>query len=186
MLNEQKQENSKNEEKSDKSTAQEKIPKKEKSDKQPFFLMTLEDNLGECQQIKIYKNSNASELAFNFCKDNNLDFTSMKYIKANIKEVIKKFNESHPTNTHLYNNNDSIKEVDEEDYLTEGTIKSNEKTKYKDKYNNSNNNTIKKSNVNENYVIENNNNNNSNNLKNFLESEEDVEKILKDLAPKKI
>ena len=186
MLNEQKQENSKNEEKSDKSTTQEKIPKKEKSDKQPFFLMTLEDNLGECQQIKIYKNSNASELAFNFCKDNNLDFTSMKYIKANIKEVIKKFNESHPTNTHLYNNNDSIKEVDEEDYLTEGTIKSNEKTKYKDKYNNSNNNTIKKSNVNENYVIENNNNNNSNNLKNFLESEEDVEKILKDLAPKKI
>ena len=30
-------------------------------DKKPFFLMTLEDNMGKCQQIKIYQNSNASE-----------------------------------------------------------------------------------------------------------------------------
>ena len=59
-------------------------------DKKPFFLMTLEDNLGKCQQIKIYQNSNPSELAFNFCKENNLDFSSMKYIKANIKAIIRK------------------------------------------------------------------------------------------------
>ena len=34
--------------------------------------MTLEDNLGKCKQIKIYQNSNPSELAFNFCKENNV------------------------------------------------------------------------------------------------------------------
>ena len=94
---------------------------------QPFYLMTLEDNLGNCQQIKIFKNSNPSELAFNFCKENNLDFTAMKYIKSNIKDVLKKFDE---TNNSIYNNNDQIKEEENEDEcLTEGTLKSNEKVK---------------------------------------------------------
>ena len=94
---------------------------------QPFYLMTLEDNLGNCQQIKIFKNSNPSELAFNFCKENNLDFTAMKYIKSNIKDVLKKFDE---TNNSIYNNNDQIKEEENEDEcLTEGTLKSNEKIK---------------------------------------------------------
>jgi len=59
----------------------------------PFYLMTLETNNGECKQIKIYKNSDPFELAYNFCKDNNLDFESMKYVKKNIKEIVKKFNE---------------------------------------------------------------------------------------------
>ena len=59
----------------------------------PFYLMTLEDNNGECKQIKIYQNSDPFELSYNFCKENNLDFESMKYVKKNIKEIIKKFNE---------------------------------------------------------------------------------------------
>ena len=101
-------------------------------DKKPFFLMTLEDNLGKCQQIKIYQNSNPSELAFNFCKENNLDFSSMKYIKANIKAIIRKFNDTQQKGLLYNNNNNSIKEEeDEDDYLTERTIKSNEKQKNK-------------------------------------------------------
>ena len=40
----------------------------------PFYLMTLEDNDGDTKQIKIYKNSDPYELAYNFCKENNLDF----------------------------------------------------------------------------------------------------------------
>ena len=51
--------------------------------------MTLEDGNGETQQIKIYKNSDPYELAYNFCKENNLDFESMKYIKRNIKILLK-------------------------------------------------------------------------------------------------
>ena len=87
--------------------------------KKPFFLMTLEDNLGKCKQIKIYQNSNPSELAFNFCKENNLDFSSMKYIKANIKTIVKKFKEQKQKLLFNINGNNSIKEEDEEDYLTE-------------------------------------------------------------------
>ena len=60
--------------------------------KKPFYLMTLEDNNGECKQIKIYQDSDPFELSYNFCKENNLDFESMKYVKKNIKEIIKKFN----------------------------------------------------------------------------------------------
>ena len=102
-------------------------------DKKPFFLMTLEDNMGKCQQIKIYQNSNASELAYYFCKENNLDFTSMKYIKSNIKSIIKKFNEPQQKALIYNNSNNSIKEEDDEDdYLTEGTVKSNEKQKIKE------------------------------------------------------
>ena len=99
-------------------------------DKKPFFLMTLEDNMGKCQQIKIYQNSNPSELAYYFCKENNLDFTSMKYIKSNIKSIVKKFNEPQQKTLFYNNSNNSIKEEeDEDDYLTEGTVRSTEKTK---------------------------------------------------------
>ena len=43
-----------------------------------FYIMTLQAD-GERHQIKIFKNSNASELAFNFCKTYNMDFQTMKY-----------------------------------------------------------------------------------------------------------
>jgi hypothetical protein len=48
--------------------------KKTDSKETQFYLITLEDNNGEHQQIRIFKNSDASEIAFNFCKENNLDF----------------------------------------------------------------------------------------------------------------
>ena len=78
----------------------------------PFYLMTLEDNDGDTKQIKIYKNSDPYELAYNFCKENNLDFESMKYIKRNIKNIIKKFEEK---DFYFLNNNNSIYEEEDED-----------------------------------------------------------------------
>ena len=135
-------------------------------DKKPFFLMTLEDSMGKCQQIKIFQNSNPSELAYYFCKENNLDFASMKYIKSNIKSIVKKFNEPQQK-TLLYNDsNNAIKEEeDEDDYLTEGTVRSNEKQKIQDNeeenYLNNNYKDINKSETNNNS-----NNDNENNDKN--------------------
>ena len=103
-------------------------------DKKPFFLMTLEDNTGKCQEIKIYQNTNPSELAYNFCKENNLDFSSMKYIKSNIKSIIKRFNEPQQKALIYNNSNNSIKEEeDEDDYLTEGTMRSEKKQKMQEK-----------------------------------------------------
>ena len=55
-----------------------------------FYIMTLQAD-GERHQIKIFKNSNASELAFNFCKTYNLDFQTMKYLKKCIKKIILNF-----------------------------------------------------------------------------------------------
>lgn len=56
-----------------------------------FYVMTLQTDNGEKQEIKIYENSNASELAFNFCKNYNLDFSTMKYLKQFIKQIIQQF-----------------------------------------------------------------------------------------------
>ena len=135
-------------------------------DKKPFFLMTLEDNMGNCQQIKIYQNSNPSELAYYFCKENNLDFTSMKYIKSNIKSIVKKFNEPQQK-VLLYNkSNNSIKEEEnEDDYLTEGTVKSNEKAKIQEnkEEKNLNDNNLNEINLKNNYIDKNFNNENNNN-----------------------
>lgn len=55
-----------------------------------FYVMTLKVN-EQLKQIKIFKNSNASELAFNFCRDNNQEFSTMKYLKKCIKEIIRNF-----------------------------------------------------------------------------------------------
>ena len=98
-------------------------------EKKPFFLMTLEDNMGKCKQIKIFQNTNPSELAYNFCKENNLDFSSMKYIKSNIKTIVKQFNESKQKS--IYSNNIIKEEENEDDYLSENTLKNNEKKKLK-------------------------------------------------------
>ena len=135
-------------------------------EKKSFFLMTLEDSMGKCQEIKIYQNSNPSELAYNFCKENNLDFNSMEFIKSNIKSVVENFNEPLAKSIFYNKSNNSIKEEeDEDDYLTERSERSNEKPKVqeeekdnylkdsdvKNKINNSND---------KNKIINNNDNNN--------------------------
>ena len=101
-----------------------------------FYLLTLEDSNGERQQIKIYKNSDAEEIAFNFCKKNNLDYKSMKYIKKNIQKIIEKFDEPNHKIFFLDNSYSSIQEVDEENLISENTLIDNEVNK--DKNNNKN------------------------------------------------
>jgi len=103
-----------------------------------FYLITLEDSNGEHQQIRIFKNSDPSEIAFNFCKDNNLDFKSMKYIQKNIEKIIKQFDEPNHKLFFLDNSYSSIQELEEENLGSENTFKSktsviNENNYYKDK-----------------------------------------------------
>ena len=112
-----------------------------------FYLLTLEDNNGEHQQIRIFKNSDPSEIAFNFCKENNLDFKSMKYIKKNIQKIIEQFDEPNHKLFFLDNSYSSIQEVDEENMASENTMKSknsicvneNNNINNKDKANNNSN-----------------------------------------------
>ena len=85
--------------------------------------MTLQAE-GERHQIKIYKNSNASELAFNFCKTYNMDFQTMKYLKKCIKKIILNFDNKRKNEMiYLLKDNSSIQEVAEEEIITDNSLK---------------------------------------------------------------
>ena len=88
-----------------------------------FYVMTLQAD-GERHQIKIFKNSNASELAFNFCKTNNMDFQTMKYLKKSIKKIILNFDNKRKNEMiYLLKDNSSIQEVAEEEIITDNSLK---------------------------------------------------------------
>ena len=88
-----------------------------------FFIMTLQAE-GERHQIKIFKNSNASELAFNFCKEYNMDFQTMKYLKKCIKKIILNFDNKRKNEMiYLLKDNSSIQEVAEEEIITDNSLK---------------------------------------------------------------
>jgi hypothetical protein len=88
-----------------------------------FYIMTLQAD-GERHQIKIFKNSNASELAFNFCKTNNMDFQTMKYLKKCIKKIILNFDNKRKNEMiYLLKDNSSIQEVAEEEIITDNSLK---------------------------------------------------------------
>ena len=94
----------------------------------PFYLMTLETNNGEYKQIKIYQNSDPFELSYNFCKDNNLDFESMKYVKKNIKKILKKFNEDEH---YIIVDEENYEDEDEDEYKKRINLKEGKKNKNK-------------------------------------------------------
>ena len=91
-----------------------------------FYIMTLQAG-NERHQIKIYQNSDASELAFNFCKTYNLDFPTMKYLKKYIKQIIANFNNIRKNEMiYLLKDNSSIQEVAEEEIITDNSLKNSE------------------------------------------------------------
>ena len=134
-----------------------------------FYLITLEDSNGEHKQIRVFKNSDPAEIAFNFCKENNLDFKSMKYIKKNIQKIIEQFDEPNHKLFFLDNSYSSIQEVDEENLASENTFKSKnsivatENNNIKEK--NINNNKEKNNNINSITIDKKENINNLNNIK---------------------
>ena len=102
-----------------------KIPEKNKTEDKidtQFYLITLEDSNGEHQQLRVFKNSDAAEIAFNFCKENNLDYKSMKYIKKNIQKIIENFDDPNHKLFFLDKSYSSIQEVDEENLISENTL----------------------------------------------------------------
>ena len=118
-------------------------------------------------KIKIYENSNASELAFNFCKEYNLDFLTMKYLKKCIKQIIINFNNTRKNEMiYLLKDNSSIQEVAEEEIITDNSLKKSGTCKKNNSnslnINNEENTKIKK-NLSKEKLLEKNNNKNNNN-----------------------
>ena len=105
-----------------------------------FYVMTLQTDKGEKQEIKIYENSNASELAFNFCKIYNLDFSTMKYLKKCIKQIIQQFkNNKNKEIVYFLKDNNSIQEVAEEEIITDNSLKKSGTMKQSNANNNNQN-----------------------------------------------
>ena len=137
-----------------------------------FYVMTLQAD-GERHQIKIFKNSNASELAFNFCKTNNMDFQTMKYLKKCIKKIILNFDNKRKNEMiYLLKDNSSIQEVAEEEIITDNSLKKS------GTYRKTNSKNTNNKNENANLQIITNNNIIKNKLetKNIIQKLEDVDK----------
>ena len=137
-----------------------------------FYVMTLQAD-GERHQIKIFKNSNASELAFNFCKTNNMDFQTMKYLKKCIKKIILNFDNKRKNEMiYLLKDNSSIQEVAEEEIITDNSLKKS------GTYRKTNSKNTNNKNENANLQIITNNNIIKNKLetKNIIKKLEDVDK----------
>ena len=92
-----------------------------KKNEEPVYVMTVELEKGKSENIKIYSNSKPEELAYEFCKKNNLDFSSLSYLTNEILNLIKDIDISN--NNNLLEN-EPIEEVDEE-YYTQSVEKSN-------------------------------------------------------------
>ena len=56
---------------------------------EPIYRMTIESEKGTKEVISIYPNSKPEEIAYNFCKDNNLDFRTLELMINQIKKLMK-------------------------------------------------------------------------------------------------
>ena len=57
--------------------------------KEPIYEMTIESEKGRKEIINIYSNSKPEEIAYNFCKENNLDFETLELMINQIKKLMK-------------------------------------------------------------------------------------------------
>jgi hypothetical protein len=89
----------------------------------PPFIMTIDIDQGKSEKIKIFFDSNPEELAFDFCKRNNLDYNAMQYLSEEIKNVIANNIEPVQKKNQIQ---EMIKEENEEDEVpTEGNVAKN-------------------------------------------------------------
>ena len=111
-----------------------------KENEKSFFIMTLECENGKFDQIKIYPDSEPEELAFNFCIQNDLDCSTMKYITQEIKELLIQFKK-----------NNDLQEFSEQFFKQQKEIDKNFENEIYNNFdfNHHNKNKIENSNINE-------------------------------------
>ena len=100
--------------------------------KEPIYVMTLELDQNNSANLKIYTDSVPYELAYEFCKNNNLDYTSLNYLASEIENLMTTYNTKMNQESKLASDlEDEIIELDEEQLSTE----KNRNTEDKDKLN---------------------------------------------------
>ena len=70
------------------------IEQNNENEEVPLGILNLEIEKGVIKQIKIYKNINPDEVAYNFCKENNINFSLTNKIKNEIESLIQKIAQS--------------------------------------------------------------------------------------------
>ena len=142
-----------------------------KPEEEPLALLNLEIEKGVVKQIKLFKNSNPEEVAYTFCKENNIDFSLMNHIKNEIESLLQKYFENLQKETETKDNNN----------ISSNNNEQNEEQNY----NNNNNDEILSNNYNSTKFINqsknnvfNNNQNNKRNLffYQFLQNEKNRNK----------
>ena len=86
---------------------------KNKQIEEPIYVMTVELEKGKNESIKIFQNSKPGELAYDFCKNHNLDFSSLSYLTEEITNLFKNLSNDKKEK----NLNEPIEEVDEDEYV---------------------------------------------------------------------
>ena len=80
----------------------------------PLLTMSLELDNGMTEQINIYRNSDPEMLALEFCREHNLEFDSVNYLKEQIQKLLSETKE-------IEEEEEEVEEQIEEVYEDEGT-----------------------------------------------------------------
>ena len=167
---------------------------KDKSE-EPLFIMTVELEKGNAEYINIHLDSHPEELAFDFCKNHNLDISSYSYLANEIKKLLLNLRsqnlEKQESNQNSNKEGNCIRELEEEELNSEdfripqvndeknfkaksgNTSKSNPNNMIVNNRNSNNAHSSSNNKNNNNLVISSNveeNNNNNNNTRNVVTS----------------
>ena len=85
---------------------------------EPIYVMTVELEKGKNETIKIYIDSKPDELAYDFCKEHNLDFSSLSYLTSQIKALFESLPQANQSNS-KQNDECIVEEEDEENQTSE-------------------------------------------------------------------
>lgn len=97
-----------------------------KDEKEPIYVMTVELDQNNYKNLKIYSDSVPEELAFEFCKENALDVSSLHYLTEEISNLL-------ITSNLNYKKIEAIEEVEEENNqdISKSKNSENEESSYK-------------------------------------------------------
>ena len=62
------------------------------SKKEPIYIMTLELEKGKPEKLKIYSDSDPLQIASDFCKEHNLDYNGLDYLRQKIETLLNENN----------------------------------------------------------------------------------------------
>ena len=79
--------------------------------KEPIYKMTIESEKGRKEIINIYPNSKPEEIAYNFCKENNLDFKTLELMISKVKILIETMSKKKDENEKENINSENDKKI---------------------------------------------------------------------------